>query len=137
LGQRSRSSSPAGPTPGADYAAWLTTVPDEQREAVAEIVEKHVVSDYKSFGQLAQKVMAEVLRGRITPEVAKEARAWAELLFTSLATEASAHGNPAMAIRDSATAIVAAIQMSQTLEPSYSTRVRDVITIEDKRRSNE
>ena len=128
MAQRSRQpNNGTAPNAGADYMSWLTTVPQEQREAVATIVESHVVTDYKSFGNLAQAIMAEILRGRITPEVAKEARMWAELLFTSLATEASASGRPELAQRDVVLALVQAASTPNLLEPSYTNRERVIL----------
>ena len=128
MAQRSRQqTNGSAPNAGADYMAWLTTVPQDQREAVASIVEAHAVTDYKSFGNLAQAIMAEILRGRITPEVAKETRMWAELLFTALATEASASGRPELAQRDIVLALVQAASTPSLIEPSYANRERVIL----------
>lgn len=81
-----------GGGPGSDYGAWLTTVPQEQREHVAQLVRDNPVTDYRSFGALCQILLAEVLAGKLTPEVSKEARMWAEMMFTAQQAENSASG---------------------------------------------
>ncbi len=122
MGARGRQpATPSGANPGADYAAWLAVVPVEQRERIAVLVREHVISDYKSFSTFSQKVMAELFAGNITPEVAREARFWAELMLTAIAAENSAKGTPEQGANNIMLALVQTFEASQSLTPAYKT----------------
>ena len=70
-----------------DYLAWLTLVPAEEREAVADLIASVELKSAKDLVLLSQKMLSAVLRGTISPDISAEARKWAELMLAALTVE--------------------------------------------------
>lgn len=115
MGRKSKTSIVAE-AEGSDYLIWLQQVPPEERKRIAKLLERHRVQDYQTLVAFSQAIMVELVQGNITPVIARELRYWAELLFTVIATEATALGTPEAAQQDIVTALIA-VQRSVSVRP--------------------
>ena len=112
---------PPGGEGAAEYLAWLGAIPKEERLAISEILSSMQVRTYDELMAFSQRVLVEILAGRITPAVASEARGWAELMMMSIAAKNAAQGTPASAYGDLITALEDVKDSSQLIEASYTT----------------
>tara|TARA_R100001594_G_scaffold93176_1_gene127515 strand:+ start:3136 stop:3564 length:429 start_codon:yes stop_codon:yes gene_type:complete len=116
---------PRRPAPGgegaAEYLAWLGAVPQEERVAISEILSSIQVRTYDDLMAFSQRVLVEILAGRITPAVASEARGWAELMMMSIAAKNASQGTPASAYGDLIHALEDVKESSTLIEASYTT----------------
>ena len=105
---------------GADYTAWLNTVPVDKREVISKFLRTNPINDYDDVMGFGQLLLAELMEGNITPVIAREARSYLEFLFTILATKNSAMGTPGDAYNDIISALITVKQSSPKLVASYS-----------------
>jgi hypothetical protein len=116
---------PRRPPPGgegaAEYLAWLGAIPQEERLAISEILSSIQVRTYDDLMAFSQRVLVEILAGRITPAVASEARGWAELMMMSIAAKNASMGTPASAYGDLINALEDVKDSSQLIEATYTT----------------
>jgi len=70
-----------------DYIAWLSLIPEVERNAVADLVSSVELKSAKDLVTLSQKMLSAVLRGTISPDISEEARKWAELMLASLTVD--------------------------------------------------
>jgi hypothetical protein len=97
---------------------------------IAGLLKKHEVKDYDDLISFSQILLAELIEGNITPAIAREARRYAELMFTIVATKNAAQGTPEAAYSDVITALVSVRREAPRLEASYT--VVDAIPIESE-----
>lgn len=71
------------------YREWMTTVPQEQREQVQELVSSYTIDSYESFVQFCQALIVATVGGQISPDVAKEVRGFTEQMLMALAHKES------------------------------------------------
>ncbi|HIA01709.1 MAG TPA: hypothetical protein EYN66_07330 [Myxococcales bacterium] len=116
---------PRRPPPGgegaAEYLAWLGAVPEDERHAISDILSSIQVRTYDDLMCFSQRVLVEILAGRITPSVASEARGWAELMMLSIAAKNAMQGTPASAYGDLINALEDVKDTSSLIEASYTT----------------
>jgi hypothetical protein len=112
---------PPGGEGAAEYLAWLGAIPQEERLAISEILSSMQVRTYDDLMSFSQRVLVEILAGRITPAVASEARGWAELMMMSIAAKNASMGTPASAYGDLITALEDVKESSPMIEASYTT----------------
>ena len=105
----------------AEYLAWLGAVPQKERLAVSEILSSMQVRTYDDLMSFSQRVLVEILSGRITPAVASEARGWAELMMMSIAAKNASAGTPASAYGDLINALEDVKDSSALIEATYTT----------------
>ena len=74
------------------YSKWLATVPAVERESLASVVMGAQVDSFSGIGSLAKSILAEVVRGKISPGVARLALEFSQFMFTSVAAEAAISG---------------------------------------------
>jgi len=128
-GSRTSVQRPTQSGEGPEYRSWLTLVPAEKRELISGLLRKHKVNSYDDLISFSQVLLAELVEGNITPAIAREARMYAELMFTIIATKNTAQGTPESAYSDVITALVSVRRESPRLEASYT--VVDAIPAED------
>ena len=107
--------------PGNSYKDWLVLVPREEREALGETLQSLQVDDYTNFTGFCQRILADILSGRVDPSVADAARGWAELMFTSLAAKNASTGTPGHAFIDIITALSESAETLPAPEANYIT----------------
>ncbi len=112
---------PPGGEGAAEYLAWLGAIPQEERVAISEILSSIQVRTYDDLMSFSQRVLVEILAGRITPAVASEARGWAELMMMSIAAKNASQGTPASAYGDLIHALEDVKESSTLIEASYTT----------------
>ena len=103
------------------YREWLALVAPEEREALGDALQSIGVKDYSNFTSFCQRILAELISGKIDPNVADSARGWAELMFTALAAENAASGTPGHAFIDIVTALNQATEALPAPQPTYIT----------------
>jgi hypothetical protein len=114
---------------GADYSAWLNTVPTDKREVISKFLRSNPLNDYDDVLSFGQFLLAELMEGNITPVIAREARSYLEFLFTIIATKNSAMGTPGDAYTDIIGALITVKQSSPKLVGSYANQ-EDIIEVE-------
>ena len=114
---------------GADYSAWLQTVPQDKREVISKFLRANPLNDYDDVLSFGQFLLAELVEGNITPVIAREARSYLEFLFTIIATKNSAMGTPGDAYTDIISALVMVKQNAPKLVASYANEP-DIIDVE-------
>jgi hypothetical protein len=72
---------------GNSFLLYQDTVPVEVREEIKGRLLEAEMHGYEKFIAAAQYIMAEVLAGQIPPDVAKEARAYLELILTAISAK--------------------------------------------------
>ena len=110
---------PAAEASGNDYAAWLMLVPKDKRREIAEFIEEHPIVEYDDLVSFGCKIIAALMEGRITPVIAKELRAWHELIFTFIAAKNAVDGNPQDAYTDIVTALVQVKRNTKQIRGDY------------------
>ena len=101
------------------YREWLTLVPRKEREALGAALQSTQVEDYTQFSGFCQRILADILSGKVDPSVADAARGWAELMFTSIAAKNAVTGNPGHAFLDIITALNQSAEAIPQIEPVY------------------
>tara|TARA_R100001594_G_scaffold31669_2_gene59035 strand:+ start:3635 stop:3988 length:354 start_codon:yes stop_codon:yes gene_type:complete len=96
-------------------------VPREEREALGDTLQSLQVDDYMNFTGFCQRILADILSGRVDPSVADAARGWAELMFTSLAAKNASTGTPGHAFIDIITALSESADALPAPEAKYIT----------------
>lgn len=69
------------------FLLYQDVVPEAVREAIKEKLLEAEMHGYDTFIASAQYIMAELLAGQIPPDVAKEARAYLELILTAISAK--------------------------------------------------
>jgi hypothetical protein len=121
---------PPGGEGAAEYLAWLGAVPEEERQALSKLLSSIQVRTYDDLMSFSQRVLVEILAGRITPAVASEARGWAELMMMSIAAKNASQGTPASAYGDLINALEDVKDSSQLIEASYTTEFEVEVEVE-------
>lgn len=75
-----------------EYFLWLATVEPEERNRIATVLEEVDVKTPADLALLAQRMIVEVIRGNVAPEVADATHKWAELMLAALTVEAARTG---------------------------------------------
>ena len=131
---KKRSSRPVGRPknpPAAEWTQWLNLVPQDKREAVAQELEKHRVTDYEGLIAFSQAMMINLLRGTIAPEISREIKSWTQLIFTMVSTQQGDHGSPDKAIEQVLSALATVAKSAPKLQATYT--VVDVVPAEPER----
>ena len=103
------------------YKEWLILVPREEREALGETLQSLQVDDYTNFTGFCQRILSDILAGKVDPQVADAARGWAELMFTSLAAKNASTGTPGHAFIDIINALSESADALPAPKASYIT----------------
>jgi len=109
----------------------LNLVPQDKREAVAQELEKHRVTDYEGLIAFSQAMMINLLRGTIAPEISREIKSWTQLIFTMVSTQQGDHGSPDKAIEQVLSALATVAKSAPKLQATYT--VVDVVPAEPER----
>lgn len=72
---------------GNSFLLYQDTVPQEVREGIKSKLLQAEMHGYDTFINSAQYIMTELLAGKIPPDVAKEARAYLELILTAVSAK--------------------------------------------------
>ena len=117
--------------PAGDWTQWLNLVPQDKREAVAQEMEKHNVTDYEGLIAFSQSMMINLLRGTIAPEISREIKGWTQLIFTMVSTQQGDAGSPDKAIEQVLSALATVAKSAPKLQATYT--VVDVVPAEPER----
>ena len=75
-----------------EYTRWLTLIPDEERDRVAELILSHSMTDFESVGKLCKVLLAETVRGTISPTVGHAAIEFTQMMFTCVGAGMASQG---------------------------------------------
>ncbi len=100
-----------------DYFGWLQTVPEEQRIAVAEVIARIELKSSKDLVTLSQQMIVAVLKGTVAPDIAAEARKWAELMLAAYTVTEAARTGANMSVSFTALLSSTAKEVHEAMNP--------------------
>lgn len=104
------------------WTLFRREVPAAERKLVANIIRDRDVSDVEGFTLMCKDIVAALFEGKIQPDIAKEARAWAEQMFLALTTAAGT--SPEVAMVEQYRLVMEARKTQKiTMKPQYTTPV--------------